>query len=297
MSPHTCGRETKDTMTHARYRFTITARDNRVDPPVDPPPAADDEAIKQAKFEADAAKAEAARIKRELEELKKHLPNDDQRARWAELEAMAAKAEEDRLKKSGEFDAWRQQINDTHSKALDAERQMRENASAQAKAIETDLQNTLIGQEFARTSDLFGPTGKTVLLPEVAQSYFARNVEVEVVPHPAGGAPSRRVVVRDHHGAIILDAKNGQPMSFGLAMAQLIDSHPQKAHLLRGSGKVGSNSTGGAHGTGDIDLSRLKASDFADPKVREAVKERQAAAGGLQIGPAFDRIKQGTRSK
>lgn len=273
------------------YTFDILARDNRVDDPP-PPGVQDEEAIRQARMEADAAKAEAARMRRELEETKKNLPNDEQRARWAELEAQAAKAEEERLKKAGEFDGWRTQIADKHAKELEAERQLAANAAAKAKEIESNLCDTLIGQEFAKASDLFGPTGKTVLLPEVAQSYFKNNVEVELVPSPHGGAPSRRVVVRDHHGAILVDPKTGQPYSFPKAMSELIDSHPQKAHLLRGSGKVGSNSTGGAHGGQDLDLTRLKASDFNDPKVREALRERAANAGGLQMGPAFDRIKQ-----
>lgn len=258
-------------------------------------PTPEEQALAQARMDADAARSAEARLKKELEDIKRQLPNEEQRARWATLEEQAAKAEEDRLKKAGEFDGWRTQITDKHAKEMEAERQMRENAAAQAKTIEADLQQTLIGQEFAKASDLFGPSGKTVLLPEVAQSYFARNVEVETVPSPHGGAPSRRVVVRDHHGAVIVDPKTGQPMPFAKAMGELVEAHPQKIHLLRGSGKSGSNSPGGAHGGQDTDLTRLKAKDFEDPKVREAVKAQQSAAGGLQFGTAFDRLKKANK--
>lgn len=293
MSPRTARAE--DEMKTPRYEFTIHSTHYRVDDPPQPPPP-DDDVIRQARIDADAAKAEAARLKREMDEIRKAVPSEEQRARWAELEERDRKAEEEKAKAAGNFDEWRRQINEKHAKDMDAERQMRENAAAQAAAIERDLQNTLVGQEFAKASDLFGPTGKTVLLPEVAQSYFASNVEVEVVAAANGGPSGRRVVVKDHHGAVILDPKNGKPMPFAAAMAQLIDTHPQKAHLLRGSGKVGSNTTGGAHGGQDLDLSRLKAGDFADPAVRAAVRANQANAGGLQMGPAFDRMKP-TRGK
>lgn len=264
------------------------------DPPVITPPPADEEAIAKARMDADVARAEAARVKRELDEIKKSLPSEEQRARWAEMEAQHQKLEEEKAKAAGNFDAWRQSIVDKHAKDLEAERQMRENAAAQAAATERALQDTLIGQEFAKASDLFGPSGKTVLLPEVAQSYFANNVTVETSTSPAG-ATIRRVVVKDHHGATVIDPKSGSPMPFAQAMAQLIDSHPQKAHLLRGSGKSGSNSPGGAHGGQDLNLARLKAGDFANPEVREAVRQQQSGAGGLQFGTAFDRINKQKR--
>ncbi len=259
---------------------------------VEIPTAVDDEAIRQARMDADAARAEALRVKKELDEAKKLIPSDDARARYAQLEEQAQRAEEERLKKEGDFTAWRTQIAEKHDKALAELREQKENASAQAQAIEKDLQATLIGQEFAKASDLFGPTGKTILPPDVAQDHFARHVVVETAASPNGGAPARRVVVKDYHGAVIVDPKSGQPMPFGKAMAELIESHPQKNQLLRGSNKSGSNSPGGAHGGQDTDLSRLKAEDFQDPKVRAAVKARQNAAGGLQFGTAFDRLKK-----
>lgn len=276
-----------------RWVVELGVRSNRVDPdPTQPPPAPDEEVVRQLRMDADAARAESARVKRELDDIKRQLPTEEQRARWAELEAQHQKAEEDRLKKEGDFTAWRQQTVEKHEKEIAAERSLRENAAAQAASIERDLNTTLVAQQFASAIELFGPTGKTVMPPDVAQAYFARNVEVEVVPAPNGGPANRRVVVRDNNGAIILDTKTGHPQSFAKAMAELIDSHPQKLYLLRGSGKVGSNSTGGAHGGGDIDLNRLKSTDFKDPKVRDAVRQQQNTSGGLQIGPGFDRLRK-----
>jgi hypothetical protein len=239
-------------------------------------------------YEADQAKAEAARLKKEIEEIRKGLPSDEQRARWAELEAEQQKAEEDRLKKAGEFDGWRTQVIERHQKEIDAERQNRANEAARASALETELRETLVAREFADATELFGPTGKTVLPPSIAKDHFARNVEVQV-----GDNGSRTVVVKDSHNAVIVDPKSGRPMPFAKAMWEVIDAYPQKAQILRGSGKVGTNSSGGVYdGDGGIDTSRLKSSDFADKKVRDAVRAKMNVAGGLQIGPGFDRLRK-----
>lgn len=250
------------------------------------PDSAED--LQRQRYEADQAKAEAARLKKEIDDIKKALPSDEQRVRWAELEAEQQKAEEEKARKAGEFDGWRTQVNERHQKEIDAERQQRANEAARAASLEKELCDTLVAREFADATDLFGPTGKTVLPPSIAQSYFARNVEVQV--SEAGG---RSVIVKDSHGSTILDPKSGRPMPFAKAMWEVIDAYPQKAQILRGSGKVGTNSSGGIYdGDGGIDVSRLKSSDFNDPKVRDAVRSKMNVAGGLQIGPGFDRLRK-----
>jgi hypothetical protein len=269
------------------------------DPIVTPnePPSPDTEAIARAQYEADAARAEATKVKKQLEEMQKQLPSEEQRAKWAELEAKERTAEEDRMKKAGEFDGWRAQISEKHTKELDEKRQQVENERAKADQTEKELNETLIGRSFADTLEWFGPTGKTVLMPAVAQSYFAPHVSVEVVPGTNGNPARRRVIVKDHHGAVVIDAKSGQPMPFAQAIGEVIEAHPDKKHLLRGSGKVGSGSAGGEHGMEGRDLSRLTAKDFKDPKVRDAVREQLAAPGGLKIGPGFDAIEQAKRDR
>jgi len=259
------------------------------DPPLPAPPADDDAA--QLRFAADAARAEAARIKRELDEARRQLPTDEQRARWQELEVQAQAAEEERMRRAGEFDGWRNQIQATHERELTVERQRWQNEEAARKQAEKELEDTLIGREFADALDLFGPDGKTVLLPQVAQSYFGRHVVVETANGP-DGKPHRRVVVKDSSGTTIVDPRTGQPQPFSKAMAEVIDAHPQRAHLLRGSGKVGAGSSGGGVGGSEIDLGRLRPNDFQDPRVRDKVREQSSKAGGLQIGPAFDRMKR-----
>lgn len=270
------------------YRVWMQVIGSQVEIPPSPTP----EELQAARYERDTAAAEAARIKRELEEIKRQLPTEEQRARWAELETEAQKAEEERIKKSGEFDNWRTMINDKHAKELNDIAQQRENEAAKRASIESELTATLVGREFADAVDLFGPAGKTVLLPAVAQSYFAPHVAVETATGPDGRV-ERRVVVKDAHGTVIVDPKTGRPLPFAKAMWEVIEAHPQKAYLLRGSGKVGAGSPGGGYdGDGGVDISRLKSGDFQDPKVREAVRAKMNVAGGLQFGPGFDKLRR-----
>lgn len=289
--------------TYTIHGVTVGVRGNNVDPvrhPANDPPNPNpnpnpdpgDDPVRQARYEAEQARAEAVRLKKELEELKGRLPTDEERAKLKELETAAAKAEEDRLKKAGEFDNWRRQIEDKHAKELEAEREMARNADGARKQIDQELDETLIGREFADATSLFGPAGRTVLMPDIAQSYFSRNVSVEAVANLNGPGNKRRVIVKDQNGTVILDSKTGKPADFEKAMGELIDAHPRKDQMLRGSGKVGAGSPGGGHGGGTMDLSNLKAKDFQDPKVRDAVREKQTTAGGLQIGPAFDRMRK-----
>lgn len=282
--------------------ITVGVRGHNVDParhpandPPSPPapnPNPDDDPVRQARYEAEQARAEAARLKKELEEMKGRLPTDEERAKLKELETAAARAEEERLKKAGEFDNWRRQIEDKHAKELEAEREMARNADGARKQVDQELDDTLIGREFADASELFGPSGRTVLMPDIAQSYFARHVSVETVANVNGPGHKRRVIVKDANGTVILDPKTGKPAEFGKAMSELIDAHPRKDQMLRNSGKVGAGSPGGAHGNGGLDLNNLKAKDFQNPAVRDAVREKQTVAGGLQMGPAFDRMRQ-----
>jgi len=257
----------------------------------DPPPPQPDanEALERLKFEAEQARAEAAKAKLALEEAKKAQPSDEQRARWAELEAQAEKAEQDRAMKAGEFETLKGQLTSRYEKEIDGHKQATANALAKAEALERDIENEMIAREFAQAQTLFGPTGKTIWFPEVAETYFRRNVVVEKLDQ--NGKTVRRVIVRNNAGTTILDNK-GAPMAFAKAMEELIDNHPQKDAILRGSGKVGAGSFGGSHGTsGDIDVTKLRASDFGDEKVRDAVRKSQAASGGLQIAPGFAKLR------
>lgn len=223
---------------------------------------------------------EIRKVSRERDDYRKRVKDLDgfDPEEYRTLKQQAEQAEEERKRKAGEFDAWRSDIVKKHEAEKATEREQRE-------AAEKKYRQKLISLEFQSASTLFGATGRTVLTPAIAEAYFGRYVDV--VSDESG---AERVVVKDRDGHVVLSPKTGKPADFSEALAEIIDTLPDKNDILRGSGKAGSGSSGGAtHGSETTDFSRLKPSDFRDPKVRQAVKDRQSAAGGLQIGPAWDR--------
>jgi hypothetical protein len=246
------------------------------------------EALKKAAFERDNAKAAEAKLRREIEEIKRSLPNEERLKEIEEALKFKANADEEKQRKAGEFEAMRKQDAERHTKETQALKKQIEEAEAKAKKEQHKNVERLIGLSFADATEWFGESGKTKYWPEEARAVLGRYVDV--VTDEDG---TETVVVKDLHGTVLTDMKANKPMPFGKAIGELIDSLPNKNQVLKGSGKVGSGSAGGGHGSGSqIDLGRLKPSDFNDPKVREAVKRQQADAGGLVFGPTLQKLAE-----
>jgi hypothetical protein len=143
--------------------------------------------------------------------------------------------------------------------------------------------------EFGAAVEYFSgaDSSKTILDVEMGMAILGRFVDVTVDDN--GDA---QVIVKKPNGDVILGA-DGNPAAFADGIGERIKTLPNKDRILRGSGKTGSGSSGGSTTATQqlVDTARLKSGDFSDPKVREAVKRQQAAAGGLQIGRAFDQRK------
>lgn len=230
-------------------------------------------------LENEAKKAYKARdaAKERLRELEGSGLTPNEREEYETLRKEREAAEEERKRKAGEFDAWRQQITQKTQAELDAERQ-------KATAIEQKYKQTVVGLAFAGAHDLFGgPSAKTIYTPQVAQKVFGDYIAID---------EHDQLVVKDAHGDVILDARTGKPAAFSVALTELIESLPDKDYHLRGSGKVGSGSPGGStNAPAQVDVTKaLTAAQLADPKVRQKLKQHQAAAGGLQMGRAFDAL-------
>jgi hypothetical protein len=156
--------------------------------------------------------------------------------------------------------------------------------AAERDSARTELEKTLIGLKFAGASALFGETGKTVLTPEIAEAYFSRFVSVEEIDG------RKSVVVKDSDGHVILNSKTGKPADFADAMAEVIDAMPNKAHIIRGSGKTGSGSSGGSTSTStaNMDLAGLIAkARTGDKDALKALEQRQQRSGQMVMGRAF----------
>lgn len=235
------------------------------------------------KDEAKKAFGERDAVKKRLRELEEKglIATPEQLTRLKELEDAAATADELRKRKEGEFDTLKGQLVEKHSKEI-AER------DGKISKLSDRFQTTLKRAEFGAASELFGAHDKsrTIFDSTMAMDVLGKYVHVEDTDDEIG----HRIVVKNAKGQTIVD-KNGEPLPFAAAMLELIESLPNKDRILRGSGKTGSGNSGGhGSGHGDRDLDKPKsASDFNDPKVREAVRNKHNSAGGIQSGSIFDR--------
>jgi len=243
----------------------VAATNDESKPAVDP--------SKQLVFERDSAAAKALKLEKELAELRRQLPSPDQLTKWQEAEVFVAKSLEDKKRKEGEFDSWRVDITKKHEDALNEERK-------RAADVATRLHTTLKDHAFASASDWFGGSdAKTILTPAIASAYFGRYVAVE--EHDG----AERVVVRDPNGHAILDTKTGKPAAFAQAIGELIGMLPDRDSVLRGSGKTGSGSSGGSHGTQTPDLAELtKRASRGDKDAITALRRQQSSLGGITFG-------------
>jgi hypothetical protein len=218
----------------------------------------------------DAAKAEL----RKLSESGRVL-TDEQIEKYKALETAAEKAEEDRKRKAGEFDTWRESITKKHSTELEAERQ---------RAIDADTKwrNTHVGLAFAGASDLFGKEGLTIYSPKAAEKIFKEHVRIE---------DDGSVAVLDASGNVMVDAKTGKPASFSAGMRELIESLPDKADHLRGSGKAGSGNSGGSNTPLiQADVTELtRRANTGDKAAVDALRARRNNSNKLVMGSALSR--------
>ncbi len=231
-----------------------------------------------AHWQAEAKKAFEARqtAKRENDDLRKQLDavKGIDPEEYRTLKQQHEQAEQDRAKKAGEFDKLQQQLVTKHQAELTAEQQKREKA-------ESKLTRTIIGRAFADAVDLFGPSGKTIYLPVDAERIFGDRVTI---------LDDGTVAVTDVSGDVILDSKTGKPASFSVAMAEHIEGLPDKQYRLRGSGKTGSGSSGGAaNGLGDkpLDFSQLTPEQRRDPNVLAKIRAARPR-GGMVFGSAYE---------
>lgn len=224
----------------------------------------------------EAQKAFAARdkAKKDADEWRKKYE-----AKEAEEAERAAKLEEERLKKSGEFEAVKQTLVQRHQAELESERKAR-------LELEASYTQEKIEAAFLGATDWFGGDGaKTIMTGDMAHAYLGKYVSFEDID--VGGKSRKAIVVRDIDGNLILDGK-GNPAKFSEAIGELITQLPNKDRILRGSGKTGSGSSGGASGSqSPIDVRNLTAEQRRDPKVLAQIRASQPK-GGIVFGEAYN---------
>lgn len=239
-----------------------------------------DKGVDYYKAEAQQAFKDRDAAKRKLRDAEEKglVITEQQLQRMKELEDAAAKADEDQKRKAGEFDTLKNQLVEKHTKEI-------QERDSKLTTLSQRFQNTLIRAEFGSAPELFGAHDKATTIFDVDMGIDVLGKYVHVEDTEDG----HRIVVKNTKGQVLV-GKDGDPLPFAKAMVELIESLPNRDRILRGSGKTGSGNSGG-HGTGHgaQDLDNLKTADFKDPKVRDAVRKKHAAAGGIQSGAVFDR--------
>lgn len=241
-------------------------------------------AIKDAEYARDTALATATKLQKDLDDLKKQLPTKEQQDRWAALEATAAQAEEDRKKKAGEWESLRTDLTQKH----DAELKTRDGKIAQLTASITD---SLIANLFASAREdggalLFGgDDAKTVLTPEIAAAAFRPFIDVQSTEE--NGTIKFTIGVKHPETGRVITDREGKPAKFAVAIGEHIAARSDKDRILRGSGKTGSGSSGGA--TGDpkkVDLANLTPEQRKDPEILKQIRA-SLPKGGVVMGEAY----------
>lgn len=235
-------------------------------------------------FEArDAAKGEIRKLQEEGRVL-----TQEQKDRLAQLEDKERKAAEDQKRAEGRFDELKTELVTKHQ----TEVQTRE---SRIKELEEIIADREIDLAFSTASvdkrPMFGgDDAYTVLTAGIAANAFRRHILVEHLEIDG----RKTAVIRVKHpasGKVILGS-DGNPAPFSVAMAELISALPDKDRILRGSGKTGSGSSGGAGDTSTGTYTSVTAKQLRDdPKARQAVRQRQSAAGGVQVGSYWDTTK------
>lgn len=240
-------------------------------------------------WQAEAKKAFEVRdaAKREMRELTEsgRVLTPEQKKRFEDLEKAEAKAAEDQKRAEGRFDELKTELVTKHT----AELQTRDTRISELETIIADREIDLaFANAVIDKTPLFGGDDAfTVLTPSIAAGAFRRHIVVEHIE--ADGRKLAVVRVKNPQTGKVILGSDGNPAPFAKAMVELINTLPDKNRILRGSGKAGSGSSGGAgNPSGQVDLTHPTDEQLRDPKVRAAVKRRQEVAGGIQIGSHWD---------
>lgn len=202
------------------------------------------------------AVSESIQRKEKIQDLEKQLKNyegidDPQKAKDA-LEKVQNLENKD-LIDAGKAEEMKQQIKDQYENKISEKDQALSERDQQ-------IHNLVVSNAFASSQVV---NEKTILPPDVAEAYFGKHFKVE----------NGQAVAYDQNGNPIYSKdKPGEPASFDEALDHLVENHPQRDRLLKGSpGGSGSGPGGGSGGGKKISRSQFDSmeADQAHQFVRE----------------------------
>lgn len=114
------------------------------------------------------------------------------------------------------------------------------------------IYNLLVSSNFATSPFFSGKDPKTVLLPDIAESYFGKHFKVEE-------NDNGELIVAGYIGEDRIPSRNnpGENANFEESISEIIDKYPMKDRILR-AGSSGSGSEGNQGGGDESDITTLK---------------------------------------
>lgn len=163
--------------------------------------------------------------------------------------------EDKKLVDADKIDDLKRQIKEAYDDKMKEQEVVRLKEADEFKGVISDkddvIYNLLVSSQFSRSPFFSGEEPKTVLLPDIAESYFGKHFKVEE-------GETGELIVAGYIGEDRIPSRNnpGEPANFEESIAEIIDKYPMKDRILR----AGSSGTG-SHGNrdnGDNDIVSLK---------------------------------------
>jgi hypothetical protein len=224
-------------------------------------------------YDPDRPQSTIARLNRENEDRRKAAKKAEEALKpWLDLGAEPDKIKElieaAAAKKGGgdhkDLDRVKQQVEADWQKRVDV-------LAKELEATKERMSSASIGGKFAASAWFSGEKPKTILPPDIAQTYFGRHFRVEEDGTVAGyldpGTFEQRITIEK-------GKRIGEPAGFDEAVEILIDRRADKDRLLAASGVSGSGAPSNGHKTTTTtqDVSKLP------PSKRLEIAFKQGAA-------------------
>lgn len=131
------------------------------------------------------------------------------------------------------------------------------------------IRSLLVSNEFAKSSFFTGEKPKTILPPDIAESYFGEFFKVE----PINGKMRSIAYI---NGEKQYSKKNpGELASFDEAMERILDAHPNKNRLMASTNGGPPQSNNVSYDSNNKPVYTVKRSDTKDPDVYKEMKKKQ----------------------
>lgn len=142
-------------------------------------------------------------------------------------------AEKAKLEQAGEFERVKEMILKENQEKLSAQQKLLEEAEARSKALQAQIEELTVGQNFATSNFI---QEKLLLTPSKARVIYGSHFDVKdgktIAYDKPRGSESRTPLV---------DA-NGEPVSFEIAIQKLVEADPDRDRILKSTLKPGADS-------------------------------------------------------